>query len=116
MDKSEKIPELGSTSITTEDGSSARTYQTKSFYEKLKVFDKRELQYPNRLKSMIIRPLIFLIFPVISFAGFCYGTNLIWFNVLNGSASLLLANKPYGFSSSIVGLTYLAPLVGLVFG
>lgn len=85
----------------------------KSYYHKLKVFDKQELRYPNRLKDMILRPLIFLSFPVIFYAGFSYGSNLVWYNVLNGTASLILSGKPYGFSSSIVGLAYVSPLIGM---
>ena len=88
----------------------------KSFYQKLKVFDKQGLRYPNRLKDMVLRPLIFLSFPVIFYAGFSYGSNLVWFNVLNGTASLILSGKPYGFSSSIVGLAYLSPLIGMILG
>ena len=88
----------------------------KSYWSKLKVFDKKALQYPNRLKGMILRPLIFLTFPVVFYAGFSYGSNLIWFNVLNGTASLILSGEPYGFSSSIVGLCYFAPLIGVSLG
>lgn len=85
----------------------------KSYHHKLKVFDKQVLRYPNRLKDMILRPLIFLSFPVIFYAGFSYGSNLVWFNVLNGTASLILSGKPYGFSSSTVGLAYISPLIGM---
>ena len=88
----------------------------KSFYQKLKVFDKQELRYPNRLKGMIVRPLTFLSFPIISYAGFSYGSNLIWFNVLSGTTSLILSRKPHGFSSSIVGLSYISPLIGVILG
>lgn len=89
---------------------------TKSYWSKLKVFDTKVLRYPNRLKGMFLRPLIFLSFPVIVFSGFSYGSNLIWFNVLNGTASLILSEKPYGFSSSIVGLCYFSPLIGVILG
>jgi len=99
---------------STDEGDRDKVHRTKSFYDKLKVFDKQELRYPNRVKSMMLRPLIFLTFPVIFYAGFSYGSNLIWFNVLNGTASLVLSNKPYGFSSSIVGLAYIAPLIGVM--
>lgn len=88
----------------------------KSFNHKLKVFDKQELRYPNRLKDMVLRPLIFLGFPVIFYAGFSYGSSLIWFNVLNGTASLILSGKPYEFSSSIVGLAYISPFIGMILG
>lgn len=92
------------------------TYKKKSYLDKLKILNRQELQYPNRMKGMILRPLIFLSFPVISYAGFSYGSNLIWFNVLNGTASLILSKEPYGFSSSTVGLAYISPLIGVTLG
>lgn len=108
--------ELHVSTITNEEGRPDNVPRRKSFYHKLKVFDKQELRYPNRLKDMILRPLIFLSFPVIFYAGFSYGSNLVWFNVLNGTASLILSGKPYGFSSSIVGLAYISPLIGMTLG
>ena len=101
---------------STEESGSHDVQRRKSFYQKLKVFDKQELRYPNRLKDMALRPLIFLSFPLIFYAGFSYGSNLVWFNVLNGTASLILSGNPYGFSSSIVGLAYLSPLIGMILG
>ncbi len=88
-------------------------YSKKSYLNKLKIFETRRSQYPNRLKGMILRPLVFLRFPVILYAGFSYGSNLIWFNVLNGTASLILSKKPYKFSSSSIGLAYLSPFIGI---
>ena len=92
------------------------SHSNKSYWSKLKVFDTKELRYPNHLKGMVLRPLIFLTFPVIFYSGFSYGSNLVWFNVLNGTASLILSENPYGFSSSIVGLCYFSPLIGVVLG
>lgn len=108
--------ELHVSTITNEEGRPDNVPRRKSFYHKLKVFDKQELRYPNRLKDMVLRPLIFLSFPVIFYAGFSYGSNLVWFNVLNGTASLILSGKPYGFSSSTVGLAYISPLIGMTLG
>jgi len=65
---------------------------------------------------MMQRPLLFLSFPVIAYAGFSYGSNLIWFNVLNGTASLILGSAPYNFSTSMVGLSYVSPLLGVAAG
>ena len=89
---------------------------TKSYLAQLKVFDKKVMRYPNRMTGMFLRPLIFLSFPVISYSGFCYGSNLIWFNVLNGTTSLILSEDPYNFSSSMVGLCYFSPLIGVTIG
>lgn len=108
--------ELNLSTRTDKEGRPDDMPRRKSFYQKLKVFDTQELRYPNRLKDMVLRPLIFLSFPVIFYAGFSYGSNLVWFNVLNGTASLILSGKPYGFSSSIVGLAYISPLIGVILG
>ncbi|KAL8717889.1 MAG: hypothetical protein Q9225_004914 [Loekoesia sp. 1 TL-2023] len=105
---------LGSSAERVEEGRPGE--KTKSYYDKLKLFDKQALRYPKRLKSMAIRPLIFLTFPVILYAGFSYGSYIVWFNVLNGTTSLILSEKPYVFTTSIVGLAYIAPFLGLTIG
>ncbi|KAL8805521.1 MAG: hypothetical protein Q9182_001890 [Xanthomendoza sp. 2 TL-2023] len=94
----------------------AKGPQPKRYLQKLKPFDRKLLDRPNRLKGMVVRPLIFLTFPVILYAGFSYGSNLVWFNVLNGTTSLILSEKPYAFSSSMVGLSYVSPLLGAMLG
>lgn len=116
VEKNNLDAELNVSPLTYEEGRSENAPRRKSFYQKLKVFDKQELRYPNRLKDMVLRPIIFLSFPVIFYAGFSYGSSLVWFNVLNGTASLILSAKPYGFSSSTVGLAYLSPLIGMTLG
>ena len=108
--------ELGLSANKIEEGRSNMIGKRKAWSDKLKLFNKRDLRYPSGLGSMIIRPLIFLSFPVISYAGFSYGSNLVWFNVLNGTTSLILSKEPYGFGSSIVGLAYIAPLIGMAMG
>lgn len=113
IEKENILAGLNGSSNTDEEYKTDNVARRKTLYQKLKLFDKQELRYPNRLKDMILRPLIFLSFPVIFYAGFSYGSSLIWFNVLNGTASLILSGKPYGFSSSIVGLTYISPLIGM---
>ncbi len=98
-----------------EDGGS-KDYQLKSYWTKLKLFEPNAWQRRNRLGGMILRPIVFLTFPVIFYAGFSYGSNLVWFNVLNATASLILSGAPYSFSSSMVGLAYLSPLIGVIVG
>ena len=113
VEKNNIDPELNVSTIVDEVGRREDVPRKRPFYRRLKVFDKQQLQYPNRLKEMVLRPLIFLTFPVISYAGFSYGSSLVWFNVLNGTTSLILSEKPYGFPSSIVGLAYFSPLIGM---
>lgn len=95
---------------------SEERYKTKTYVDKLKRFDRKHLALPNRLGEKMLRPLIFLSFPVIFYADFSYGSNLVWFNVLNGTASLILLGKPYNFASSMVGLSYVSPLLGVIVG
>lgn len=70
-------------------------YQKKSYWAKLKIFDKRRpLQH---WLFGIIRPLKLMTFPVIAYCGFNYGASLIWYNVLNATSSLILSGAPYNF-------------------
>jgi hypothetical protein len=64
---------------------------------------------------MMYRPLLLLQFPVVAWSGFQYGINLCWFNVLNATASLIFSAPPYNFKASFVGLTYIAPMIGVTF-
>ncbi|KAH7132309.1 serine/threonine kinase 16 [Dendryphion nanum] len=106
---SEKAAETSTASTTL---TTPHPYKRKTYLDKLKLFQASDLQKPNELKGMITRPLIFLTFPVILYAGFSYGSNLVWFNVLNATASLNLAGT-YGFSASMVGVSYVSPLIGV---
>ncbi|KAI9743624.1 MAG: hypothetical protein M1818_002940 [Claussenomyces sp. TS43310] len=89
------------------------SYKTKTFIQKLSLRDKPR---PFHLGRLMLRPLIFFSFPVVVYAGFSYGSNLVWFNVLNGTTSLILGSPPYNFASSIVGVSYFSPLLGTAAG
>ncbi|KAF2644237.1 serine/threonine kinase 16 [Massarina eburnea CBS 473.64] len=87
----------------------------KTYLSKLALYQTSDLQKPNQLPGMMTRPLIYLSFPVILYAGFSYGSNLVWFNVLNATASLILSGT-YNFSASIVGVCYASALLGVALG
>lgn len=86
----------------------------RTYLQKLNLF----VAWPNRPTpkehlTMMWRPLvIFFKFPSVTWAGFLYGTNLSWYNVLNATMSLILTAKPYKFKASMVGTAYLAPSIG----
>ncbi|TLD39246.1 MFS general substrate transporter-1 [Venturia nashicola] len=86
----------------------------RTYLQKLNLF----VAWPNRPTpkehlTMMWRPLvIFFRFPNVTWAGFLYGTNLSWYNVLNATMSLILTAKPYNFKASMVGTAYLAPSIG----
>ncbi|KAF5231155.1 hypothetical protein FAUST_9461 [Fusarium austroamericanum] len=87
-------------------------------YAKPKTFlQKMSLWNPSPGQSMARhagRSIEYLSWPVIFFAGFSYGSYLIWFNVLNATASIVLSGPGYGFKPSMVGLSYLSCCLGTI--
>ncbi|RAL09256.1 putative MFS transporter [Aspergillus homomorphus CBS 101889] len=88
-------------------------YKKKSYIRKLSLLGPRLPR--NNMFRRLWHTIYYLSWPVIFYAGFSYGSYLIWFNVLNGTASIILGGAPYNFSSSMVGLSYLACILGVVF-
>ena len=106
----EKNPRLQE---TTSNQNGVVTTVPKTFTAKLKLW------YPNPGANMFERAwrsLKYLTWPVIFYAGFSYGSYLIWFNVLNATASIILSGEPYNFAPSMVGLSYLACCIGVIIG
>lgn len=63
--------------------------------------------------KMAYRPVIMILqFPNVAWAGFLYGINLSWYNVLNGTASPVLSKPPYNWSPGLVGCVYAGPIIG----
>lgn len=92
-----------------------RQQKPKTYLTKLQLWQKEDLRKENHFWGMVKRPLIYLRFPVIVFCGFYYGSSLVWFNVLNATSALILSGT-YGFSTSMVGVSYIAPLLGVFVG
>jgi hypothetical protein len=103
---------VGITNTTTVITQEPVVYHPKTFTQKLKIFTVIK-ERPFELWKMMYRPLILLQFPVISWSGFQYGTNLCWFNVLNATAALILSGPPYNFKASFIGVAYIAPMIGV---
>lgn len=62
---------------------------------------------------MVYRPVIMVFrFPTVAWAGFLYGINLAWYNVLNGTASPVLTSAPYNWTAALVGCVYTGPIIG----
>lgn len=85
----------------------------KSYRQKLSLLDKPRPFQMHRRAWQILR---LIAWPVVFYSGFSYGTYLIWFNILNATSSIVLGGAPYNFEPSIVGLSYLACVVGVVLG
>ncbi|GES63657.1 major facilitator superfamily domain, general substrate transporter [Aspergillus terreus] len=107
--------EKGEPTTTRTDSSSSvsRTPRVKkSFWRKMSLLNF-DSWLPDTLHYRAWQSLYFLNWPVIIYAGFSYGSYNIWFNVLNGTASIILGSEPYNFGSSMVGLSYLACCLGV---
>jgi hypothetical protein len=104
---------IGNLVANSDSGVGSVQYTKKTYFQKLALLDKKR---DFHLFRMMVRPLLFLSLPSVVYAGFSYGSTLIWFNVLNGTASLILSSPPYNFPSSMVGLAYLSPIIGVAFG
>lgn len=108
---SEKTPAVNSDPAAIEAGQVS--YPRKTYWQKLSVIDKKR---PNRVWEIMLAPFKFFTFPVITWAGFMYGTNaLVWPGILNATASPTYT-KVYGFKSNDVGFAYFGAVVGMVVG
>ncbi|CAK7221333.1 hypothetical protein SCUCBS95973_004458 [Sporothrix curviconia] len=94
-------------------GQTGGVYPTKTYWQKLALRDKPR---PNRFFHRVKQQLLFLGWPVVFYAGFSYGSYLIWFTVMNATASIILGGAPYNFSAAMVGVSYVAPLIGTAVG
>jgi MFS family permease len=106
---------IGGPVATVSSSNSPVQYRKKTYLQKLALWTIIP-EKPNELLAHVYRPLLLLRFPVIFWSGFQYGSNLMWFNVLNATAALILASPPYNFSSSLIGVAYVAPLIGVLLG
>lgn len=87
----------------------------KSFVQKLSLWNSNRAPGPSMLRRAL-QSLKYLSWPVIFYAGFAYGSGLIWFNITNATASVILSGPPYNFAPSMVGLSYLSCCVGVIAG
>ncbi|KAL2216310.1 MFS transporter [Thermoascus aurantiacus ATCC 26904] len=107
----EKSPKTTANNQEPQEAETGMVYKKKSYLQKLALWGGKRKQ--NTMLRRVWQTLYFLSWPVIFYAGFSYGSYLIWFNVLNGTSSIILGSEPYNFSSSMVGLSYIACLLGV---
>lgn len=114
----EKSSPIVPTAVPTNMASEISFAPQKTYTQKLKFFVSLPGRPTNKqMFVMMYRPLLIILqFPSISWAGFIYGINLSWYNVLNGTASPVLTANPYDWSAALVGCAYVGPIIGAVFG
>lgn len=106
------------TTTTTKDvvseTSSSTPVAAESKWSKYKLFRSLPGRPSNAdMFRMAYRPLIMIFrLPNVAWAGFLYGINLAWYNVLNGTASPVLTGRPYEWSAAQVGSVYAGPIIG----
>ncbi|KAF2164444.1 hypothetical protein M409DRAFT_25322 [Zasmidium cellare ATCC 36951] len=113
--------EIAAGSTDVPDGSETAALQfpgKKSYAARLKLFSRLPGSPSwKQVLNMMWRPLPIIVqFPNIAWAGFIYGINLSWYNVLNGTASPVLSAPPYNWSAALVGCIYVGPIIGAIFG
>ncbi|CAN6602167.1 protein Hol1p [Trichomonascus vanleenenianus] len=92
-------------------------YPPKSYLQRLKPWTISRDCSIKRFLEIALRPIYLLFsFPAVAWCGLFYGLALAWFNVYNATASVILSAAPYNFSSSMVGLSYVAPTIGALVG
>lgn len=82
---------------------------TKSWVQKMSLTSgiKKKFILPHYLWG----PILMMRYPGVLWAGFLYGSSLVWFNLLNATASLIYSASPYNLSAANVGLTYASPTI-----
>ncbi|KAH6951526.1 major facilitator superfamily domain-containing protein [Fusarium avenaceum] len=108
---SEKASEAGKHEIREANEANVQYAKPKTFLQKMSLWQPSPGQSMARHAG---RSLEFLTWPVIFFAGFSYGSYLIWFNVLNATASIILSGPGYNFKPSMVGVSYLSCCLGTI--
>ncbi|KAI6084308.1 putative MFS transporter [Hypoxylon rubiginosum] len=86
------------------------TAPTKTFWQKMSIMDTPR---PFMMHYRAWQSLKLLSWPVVFYSGFSYGTYLIYFNILNATASVTLGAPPYNFRPSLVGLSYISCMIGV---
>lgn len=85
----------------------------KSFWQRMSLLDKPR---PFMMHYRAWQSLKLLSWPVVFYSGFSYGTYLIYFNILNATSSIILGSAPYNFKPAMVGLSYVACMIGVTLG
>ena len=92
-------------------------YTHKTFRNKLKLVNSKGFKDVT-LKSMfgqVIRPILYVRFPVVVFCGISVGCYQMWLSFLNGTESVIMTGS-YGFSTSMLGVPFVSPIIFALFG
>ena len=111
----EGLSSMGSGVNIDETSTGPRESNSNTSLSKLRLWGFRDHRKPIHFKLFFL-PFRLLRFPTVLFAGLLVGGILSWYNVVGGSLALILGNPPYNFSSNVIGLFYLASVIGVSIG
>lgn len=100
--------------IEEDDSSIDYSISQRTFWQRRKLF---ELEYndPRSWFTIFSRPFLLVTFPALIWGGVVYGAQMMWLSLLATTQSEIYS-ATYGWSTSSVGLTNLAPLIGSFIG
>ncbi|CAH0058118.1 unnamed protein product [Clonostachys solani] len=108
--------EADNTTPSQSETNMGETYVKRSYVERLKLWGHRDPQQPNNFFKFMFIPIYLLRYPSIVFSGLLVGSVLAWYNVLLGTMTSVFGGAPYHFSANMIGLTYLACVIGTSLG
>ncbi|ONH70187.1 Protein HOL1 [Cyberlindnera fabianii] len=82
---------------------------TKTWIQKMSLTSGAQKRF--LLPHFLLGPFKMAMFPSVLWAGFLYGSSLVWFNLLNATEATILGGAPYNFSPSMCGLAYISPTI-----
>jgi hypothetical protein len=93
------------------------TFARKSFWEKLKLIDLANAGTvgSKTMMGLVIRPILYVRLPVVVFCGISVGCYQMWLSFLNGTESSVMTSS-YGFSTEMLGVPFVSPIIFAVLG
>jgi hypothetical protein len=91
-----------------------RQLPPRSFVSTLRPFNGR-IRNDNWFK-VCIRPFFLCTYPAVLWSGLVYGFSVGWLIILSEAISEIYREKDYHFTSFQVGLVYISPFIGALFG
>ncbi|KAF3402707.1 hypothetical protein DPV78_004636, partial [Talaromyces pinophilus] len=95
------LPEGDSKNVSTiqhdEHSGRATAYEPKPYWAKVMSLGQNGFKHKNQIWNLMIQPIKSLTFPVVFYAGFSYGTTVIWLAMMNATESVVFSGGTIWF-------------------
>lgn len=91
------------------------TIPIRTYWQRLRLTEN-EFNDRSPILTLFLRPFYLVSFPIVVWCGVLQGVQQMWLTLMTSTQSEFYANEPYNFSSSMVGLSNLGQLVGIIAG